>query len=165
MATMSTSSTDQQSVQANLCVTISFNISYCTNLRSSIAARNVVKAAPLPEQRGNHVKWIITETMRQVTFNDLLHIFHHDIGNKELESADNGGDMDNNDRQSFQVGLLSEIHGFHGKYAIISLSEIGSEGEAHYLYWIDTEFLEVPPSLASKAYQAHLLNPFFTLHT
>jgi hypothetical protein len=163
MTTMSTSSLDQQSIQANLCVTISFNISCCTNLRSSIATRNVIKAAPLPEQNGNHVNWIITETMRLVTFNDFLHIFHDDIGNKELESADSDGDMDNNNRQAFHIGLLSEIHGFHGKYAIISLSEIGLE-EEHYLYWIDTKFLEVPPYLASKAYQAHLLHPFFTLH-
>jgi hypothetical protein len=136
---------------------------YCTELRL-VTIRNIVKAAPLGEEKGSHINWIITETMRQVMFDDMLHVFHQDAKDKKFENVDSSEDMDD-DHQIFQIGILSGIHGFHGKYAIISLSEVDSGDEApQYLYWIDTNLLEIPPSLASKAYQARLLNPFFTLH-
>jgi len=102
--------------------------------------------------------------MRQVTFDDMLHVFHQDDEDKKLENMDSNEGIDNG-HQMFEIGVLSGIYGFHGRYAIISLSEVDSGDEApQYLYWIDTNLLEIPSSLASKAYQAHLLNPFFTLH-
>lgn len=135
----------------------------------------------MDEEEGDNIGWIITKAAARISFDDVLYIFHlcgfmAEDGGKELgsmegskdgEDEDAEGDPDQDeDRQSFGTCMLSEIHGFYGRYAIISVSTVDVEQDEprFHLYWVDTELLEVPPSLTSHAYQARLRQPTFALH-
>ena len=123
-------------------------------------------AVPLAKEEGNRISWIIIQATRKVTFDDALHIHHRHESSEDYksENGSSNGDMEDNHHQ-FSTGTLTRIHGFHGKYAIISLRPDNMGNEApQYLYWVDTKLLHIPPSLTSKAYHACLLHPFFSLH-
>jgi len=134
-------------------------------LRGLDTTKNIITAIPLAKEEGNRISWVIIQAIRKVTFDDALHVFHRHESSEDhkLESGSSNGDMEDN-RHQFSTGMLAKIHGFHGKYAIISLSpdDMGNEAP-QYLYWVDTKLLEIPPSLTSKAYHARLLHPSFSL--
>jgi hypothetical protein len=111
---------------------------------------------------------MITNASTKIKEDQEFVIFHH------LETDENGEDVDpdrefdeEGDRERFTMGTLCDIHGFHGKYAIISITtlDLDSRDSFYPLYWVDTQFLDLPAYLRSQAYQSHLQHLSFVFHT
>ena len=130
--------------------------------------QDFVEAKPLDADMGVQVKWIITKTSDKLRKDKPFPIIHH------FETDGNGEDVEleieldeEHPQERFTMGMLSHIYGFHGKYALIAIKALDLEPKASFypLYWIDSDRIDIPMKLLSKAYHSRLKYPFFTLHS
>ena len=128
---------------------------------------NFVEAWPLEADKEEHVRWIITKTSGKLKKDEPFPIWHH------FEVNRNGDDMgpkreldDEHTQERFTMGMLSHIHGFHGKYALITITALDLEQNISYepLYWIDSNFVDMSLKMASKAQRSRFKFSYFTLH-
>ena len=129
---------------------------------------NFVEAKSVSERRGDHVNWMITKTLGKLRKDQPFPILHH------FETDENGEDVgpekeldEEHTREWFTLGLLSHIHGFHGKYALISImaSDLEPITSFYSLYWINSSLIDILADLVTKAYHSQLQYPYFTLHS
>jgi len=129
---------------------------------------NFVEARPLDVDKAEHVRWIITKTSGKLKKDEPFPIWHHFKVNRNGDDV--GPKMELNEehtQERFIMGTLSQIYGFHGKYALITIMAIDLEQNISYepLYWIDSNFVDMSIKMASKAQRSRLKYPYFTLHS
>ena len=128
---------------------------------------NFVEAKPLNVDKEEHVRWIITKTSEKLKKDHPFPILHHFKMNKNGDDVGPKMELDEeHTRERFIMGMLSHIHGFHGKYALITIMALDFEQNTSYqpLYWIDSNLIDIPMKMASKAQCSQLKFPYFTLH-
>ena len=112
------------------------------------------------------MNWMIPKTLGKLRKDQPFPILHH------FETDENGEDVGpekeldkEHTREWFTLGLLSHIHGFHGKYALTSImaSDLVPDTSSCSLYCIKSSFIDIPADFITKVYRSQLQHPYFTL--
>jgi len=141
---------------------------HAVNWTSPQIFQNFVEAKPLDVAMGDHVKWIITKTSGKLKRDQPFPILHHFETDADGEDVGPETELDEGDtRERFIMGMFSHIHGFHGRYALIAITalDLGLDTSFYPLYWIDSNRIDIPMNMVSRAYHSRLRYPFFTLHS
>jgi hypothetical protein len=119
-----------------------------------------IAAKPLRSTFSSNVRWKVEPVEGKLRIGEVVRIEGIIPPREESEQEK---------RISFGKCQLNEIHNFWGKYAIVSMVSILEEEiegvNTYHLFWIETNFLQLPDRQVRAAYQAKLLHPFIILQT
>jgi hypothetical protein len=112
-----------------------------------------LRAKPLLKHYSSTVRWMLTGAQDKIKMMEMLDVTH---------------DFDEFPSE-FGICHLEEIHAFWGPYAIVTLQThnqlLHINNTPCYMFWIETNSLDLPSELILPARQAYLLNPYFRLDT